>query len=358
MARLLPVNLSVPSRPLILGIRRWLLGLAVAAAWPAGATPWGNERFVLTPDVSARWVRDQTGGRQGAQYDLALDAYAKLGTAQRDIATLVTQVYLSRVQRHPAPPPFFAGSSDTEVLPMINTLNLHLTGDRRLNLKLGHLELPYGLEATISNAGELRQFTLGPNTALMVDWGATLNGTLERFQYEVGVGRGSGMFYADNFDPYSLFGRIGSPVDTETYGGVTGWGFSVFRGKVLNPARTAVHLRQRVAVDGQVYFGPLGLLGELSTGANGQGAGRARVLNGLAEVNLTSRREAVSGYVQLVGERTIAGGRGVRGWTQVVGVRWTPPGGWIVSAARDERIWRSAGTPPQVFLNLQVRRRL
>ncbi|MEN9812782.1 MAG: hypothetical protein RL479_1468 [Verrucomicrobiota bacterium] len=336
------------------------VGFALLAlvAEPVGATPWGNERFVLTPDLSARLVRDHTGGRQGMQYDLAFDAYAKLGTPQRDVATVVAQVYLSRVQRHPAPPPFFDGPSDTEVLPMITTINLHLTEDRRLNLKVGHLELPYGLEATISNAGELRGFTLGSNTALMVDWGATLNGTLERFQYDVGVGRGSGMFYADNFDPYALFGRIGSPVDTETYGGVTGWGFSVFRGKVLNPARTAVHLRQRVAVDGQVYVGPLGLLGELSTGSNGEGAGRARVLNGLAEANLTSRRETLSGYVQLVGERTSAGGRGVRTWTQVVGVRWTPAPGWILSAARDERIWRQPGTPPQVFLNLQVRRRL
>ena len=113
-----------------------------------------------------------------------------------------------------------------------------------------------------------------------------------------------------------------------------------------------------MAVDGQVYLGPLGLLGELSTGANGEGASRARVLNGLAEVNLTSRGETVSGYVQLVGERTSAGGRGVRGWTQVMGVRWTPAPGWIVSAARDERIWRQSGTPPQVFLHLQVRRRL
>jgi len=330
----------------------WLAGI------PAEATPWGSERFVLTPDVSARWVRDETGGQQGAQYDLALDAYAKLGTPQRDVATVVAQVYLSRAQRHPAPPPFFDGPSDTEVLPMINTINLHLTEDRRLNLKVGHLELPYGLEATISNAGELRQFTLGPNTALMVDWVATLNGTLERFQYEVGVGRGSGMFYADHFGPYSLFGRIGSPVDNETYGGVNGWGFSVFRAQVLNPARTGVHLRQRVAVDGQVYLGPLGLLGELSTGSNGEGAGRARVLNGLAEANLTSRREIISGYVQLVGERTSVGGRGTRTWTQVVGVRWTPAPGWIVSAQRDERIWRQRGMPPQGFLNLQVRRRL
>jgi hypothetical protein len=338
----------------------WSAGLAVLAlaAAPAGATPWGNERFVLTPDLSARLVRDHTGGRQGMQYDLAFDAYAKLGTPQRDVATLVSQVYLSRVQRHPAPPPFFDGPSDTEVLPMINTINLHLTGDRRLNLKVGHFELPYGLEATITNAGELRGFTLGPNTALMVDWGATLNGTLERFQYEVGVGRGSGMFYADNFDPYSLFGRIGSPVDTETYGGTTGWGFSVFRGKVLNPARTAVHLRQRIAVDGQVYFGPLGLLGELSTGANGAGATRARVLNGLAEVNLTSRLETVSGYAQLQGERTAAAGRGVRHWAQTLGVRWTPAPGWIVSAQRDERIWRQAGMPPQVFYSFQLRRRL
>jgi hypothetical protein len=111
-------------------------------------------------------------------------------------------------------------------------------------------------------------------------------------------------------------------------------------------------------LDGQVYLGPLGLLGELSAGANGEGVRRVRVLNGLAEVNLTSRREIVSGYLQLLGERTAAGGRGVRTWTQVVGVRWTPAPGWILSAARDERIWRQPGTRPQVFLNLQVRRRL
>lgn len=313
---------------------------------------------MLTPEASVRHVRDETSGRHGERYNLVLDVYAKLGTPRRDFATVVAQVYLSRLERHPAPPAVFDGPTDTEVLPTINTVNLHLTEDRRLNLKVGHLELPYGLETTITNAGELRSFTMGANTGLGVDWGATLNGTLERFQYEVGVGRGSGMFYADNFDPYSLFGRIGSPVDSETYGGTTGWGFSVFRGKVLNPARTAVLQRERVALDGQVYFGPLGLLGELSSGANGQGARRVRVLNGLAEVNLTSRRETVSGYVQLVGERTTAGGRGVRGWTQVMGVRWTPAPGWTVSAARDERIWRQPGTRPQVFLNVQVRRRL
>jgi hypothetical protein len=312
----------------------------------------------LTPDLSVRHVRDETNGRQGERYNLVLDAYAKLGTAQRDFATVVAQVYLSRLERHPAPPAVFDAPTDTEVLPMINTVNLHLTEDRSLNLKVGHFELPYGLETTITNSGELRSFTLGANTGLGVDWGATLNGTLERFQYEVGVGRGSGVFYASDFGPYSCFGRLGSPVDSETYGGATGWGVSFFRGRVLNAARTAVLRRERVAVDGQVYFGPLGLLGELSTGANGAGRGRARVLNGLAEINLTSRREIVSGYLQLVGERTSAGGRGVRAWTQVTGVRWTPAPGWIVSAARDERIWRQPGTPPQVFLHLQLRRRL
>jgi len=96
----------------------------------------------------------------------------------------------------------------------------------------------------------------------------------------------------------------------------------------------------------------------LSTGANGAGATRARVLNGLAEVNLTSRLETVSGYAQLQGERTAAAGRGVRHWSQTLGVRWTPAPGWIVSAQRDERIWRQAGMPPQVFYSFQLRRRL
>ena len=356
-------NVRAPFRYLIqlASACRPVAACAVGLAWaavPVGASTWGDERWVLTPDLAVRHVRDETTGRHGERYNLVLDAYGKLGTAHRDIATVVAQVYLSRLERHPAPPAVFDGPTDTEVLPMINSINLHLTGDRALNLKVGHFELPYGLETSITNSGELRSFTMGANTGLGVDWGASLNGTLERFQYEVGVGRGSGIFYADNFDPFSLFGRIGSPVDSETYGGTTGWGFSVFRGKVLNGARTAVLRRQRIALDGQVYLGPLGLLGELSAGANGEGVRRVRVLNGLAEVNLTSRREIVSGYLQLLGERTAAGGRGVRTWTQVVGVRWTPAPGWILSAARDERIWRQPGTRPQVFLNLQVRRRL
>jgi hypothetical protein len=248
-------NVRAPFRYLIqlASACRPVAACAVGLAWaavPVGASTWGDERWVLTPDLAVRHVRDETTGRHGERYNLVLDAYGKLGTAHRDIATVVAQVYLSRLERHPAPPAVFDGPTDTEVLPTINTVNLHLTEDRRLNLKVGHLELPYGLETTITNAGELRSFTMGANTGLGVDWGATLNGTLERFQYEVGVGRGSGMFYADNFDPYSLFGRIGSPVDSETYGGTTGWGFSVFRGKVLNPARTAVLQRERVALDG------------------------------------------------------------------------------------------------------------
>ena len=192
----------------------------------------------------------------------------------------------------------------------------------------------------------------------MLDWGATLNGTLPSFQYEVGLGRGSGMTYSDRFDPYSLAARIGTAADYEGYAGVNAAGISVFRGRILNMNRSAAMWRERVALDVQYYRGPFGLLLEASAGANGTGPGRTKVAGTLVELNVTNPSETLSFYVQATTERQHTGARASRGGNLVAGVRWCPDRHWIVSLQRDEAVWRPAGAPAAGFLALQLRHRL
>jgi hypothetical protein len=344
------------------GTKRWLphfgrLAVALLGAATLEAAK-GPRVPIFTTDVSVRSVSEAHGGRSGMQYDAGIDSYGSFAGAAGDIATFIGQVGVSRAQRHPAPPGFFDDGDDTAFLIKVATLNFHLNQERSLNLKLGHFEIPYGVEANISNAGELRSSTRGANTGLMLDWGATLNGTLPKFQYEVGLGRGSGMTYSDRFDPYSLAARIGTPVDYEGYAGVNAIGISVFRGRILNMKRSAAMWRERIAFDAQHYRGPFGLLLEASAGSNGTGPARTKVAGALLELNVTNPAETLSFYVQVTTERQRTGARASRGGSLVAGARWSPDGHWIVSLQRDEVVWRPTGAPAAGFLALQIRHRL
>jgi hypothetical protein len=354
------MSVSPPSKPA--GIRRWLPALAGLAAilLPAqrAESAAGSRSPLFTTDVSVQSVTEAHGGRSGLQYDAGLDSYGSFAGADGDVVTFIGQLGVSRAQRHPAPPGFFEDGDDTAVLIKVATLNFHLNPERSLNLKVGHFEIPYGLEANISNAGELRSFTRGANTGLMLDWGATLNGTLPKFQYEVGLGRGSGMTYSDRFDPYSLAARIGTAADYEGYAGVNAAGISVFRGRILNMNRSAAMWRERIAFDAQHYHGPFGLLLEASAGNNGTGPGRTKVAGALVELNVTNPSETLSVYVQATTERQRTGARASRGGNLVAGVRWSPDRHWILSLQRDEAVWRPAGAPAAGFLALQIRHRL
>lgn len=332
-----------------------LLFLLLAGAAPA-ADPKPGPLF--TSDLSVQSIAEAHGGGNGLQFDAGLDSYTGIPGANGDIATFIGQVGISRARSHPAPPGFFKDGDDTALLIKVATVNFHLNSERSVNLKVGHFEIPYGLEANISNAGELRDFTRGRNTGLMLDWGATVNGTLPRFQYEVGLSRGSGMTYSDRFDPYALSARIGTPVDYEGYAGVNAVGLTFFRGRILNMNRSAVLERERVAVDAQYYRGPLGFLLEASTGSNGKGAARTNVSGMLAEINVTSPAETLSAYVQTTVERQRTGVRASRGGALVAGVRWSPDRHWVVSLQRDEAVWRPEGTPPAGLFVLQLRHRL
>jgi len=303
-------------------------------------------------DFSSRYLHDFRREIGGFQNVVGLDYYTKFSGAERDWATAVLQIYGARLDGHPNPPGFFEGSDDWELWPRILNFNFHLIPDRSLSVRVGHFEMPYGLEVPINSNGTIRQLNHVPNLGTKVDWGITLNGTLEHFQYEVGLSRGSGVELNMGNDSYIFAGRIGTVSDRETFYGVNSLGISFFQSSIQTPLGTFTR-RRRIGFDAQHYWGPYGAMAEISPGTDNN----RFVLNSLLEVNATNRRENTLFYLQY---RHSNADRPT-GWVQSsavgLGVRWAPDNHWALSGQTDRALRTSGGGPPSTLFQLQVRYR-
>lgn len=355
-------HVTIASRTKKLGFLAFCFLLLLAsrsdAALGAGSRPedpssWRDFfAYQATADIYARSIHSEIHNQIGGEFIAGLDAYGKFSNQDRDIATFVVQVYAGRIENHPLGVAVYEGNHDWDLFSKINSINFHLSPSRRFNIKLGHYEIPYGLEASINSNGTLRQFSHPSNLGQKLDWGATVNGTFPKFQYEVGLSRGSGMDYHSKGNPYALAGRIGTPIDTENFWGTTSYGVSFYQADLLRP-NGSIQDRWRVGVDGQHYLGPVGILGEASIGeTDGQDT-----LNMLTEINLTNSRETILAYNQLRWIRQDS----ATGWDEsgslAFGIRYAPDNHWALSAQFTQELWQLEGIPTnQVFL-LQVRYR-
>ena len=305
-----------------------------------------------TADLSTRGLYSRNQDRIGSEFTIGLDAYGKISNWNRDIATFVLQLYGGRIENHPFGIPYYEGRDDWDFFSKIATINFHLSNDRRFNVKLGHYEVPYGLEATINSNGTLRQFSQPSNLGLKLDWGATINGTFPRFQYEVGISRGSGMEYHSTGDPYAITGRVGTPVDTENFWGTSSAGISFYHADVARP-NGSIQERWRMGVDGQHYLGPFGFLGEFSIGETDS----ETTVNTLSELNITNPRETILAYNQFrwVHQR-LTSGWGDAG-SYAFGVRYAPDTHWALSAQFTQELWQLAKRSTDQILSLQLRYR-
>lgn len=309
-----------------------------------------NSIYVL--DLSSRVVHLSRSERTGFQQAVGIDYYSKVNSAYRDVATVNFQLYLMRIDNLVWRPGFFEGEDDWELMPRISNVNLHLRDDRRLNLKVGHMEIPYGAEVPINSNGTLRQMMHGPNLGVKADWGVSLNGTSSPVQYEVALTRGSGIEYNSPGDPYVVAGRIGNAIDAESYYGFNAVGVSFFRGDVLTRAGTKVQ-RLRLGFDGQWYYGPLGLLGEVSFGENDN----SEVVNTLLELSYVNRRETWFVYAQ----GRLLRMRAAAGWDEAdslhLGLRWTPDNRWSVSSEFVQELSKFGSGVTESLISGQLRYR-
>ena len=308
---------------------------------------WLTDNLRWTIDLSSRVSIFTDSGRAGTTNIVGLDLHKVFSDAKGDWGTLTVQLYLTRIDDIPNPPPFFESDEDWELVTRITNFNYTGLAGGRFNIKAGHFEIPFGLEVPVNTNGTLRQMITARNLGVVADWGAGVNGVIPEagVEYEATLSRGTGIEYFDRGDPFIVAGRVGTSGESDI-----SFGLSALHGEIAGRAGTV--RRTRIGIDSQWYPGPIGLLGELSVGRNDDDD----VVNALVEVNSQNAVETLTGYMQA----RIFTQRFDPGWDDAVslvwGVRFTPDTHWALSAQYEQNITVFQGSRDGV-LSLQLRYR-
>lgn len=211
-------------------------------------------------DLSSRYSESLRDGNDSWAHFIGIDLHKVFSSESGDIGTLVFQPYLTRLSNVRNPPFFFDDGDDWELVWRIANFNYTGFGRGGFNIRVGHFELPFGLEQNIDTNGTLRQYTFS-DRAIKVDWGVTANGKYNGLDYEIAVTRGSSNEFTARYDPYLLSGRVGSSAQRNFI-----VGFSWMYGDVLTAGKAVP--RARAGIDIAYYIGPWELLLEASGGNN------------------------------------------------------------------------------------------
>jgi|GEM_PF-413316 len=308
-----------------------------------------NLRFTL--DLSSRAVYSEARDDWSYFQFIGFDLHNVFTGTHGDWGTLMLQGYLTRVDNLAPVPPLFDDGDDWEFVYRIFNFNYTGLTDGEFNLRVGHIEIPFGLEHIINTNGTLRQYIQPQNLGVKADWGAGINGVFPDWEYEAIISTGSGNELELNDGTFTAAGRIGTSRDANT-----AWGLSAFHGEVASPRGPNGFVRKtRAGLDVIHYMGLWGLLGEASIGRDFD----ADVINLIGEINWTTPDEDVLIYSQIraFNRRTSAQG----GWDDAIrpalGVLYTPDAHWSFSAEFSRDLTTFAGADRSASLALQVRYR-
>jgi hypothetical protein len=170
----------------------------------------------------------------------------------------------------------------------------------RLNFRIGHYDVPYGLEQNVDTHSTLIQLITVRNIGFKKDWGVSIGGQLPKIDYEFAFTRGSGIEYIDRGENFLLSGRAGTPADENFSIGISGLygkpkdSIGVMRGKKLGVTGTPntwfdsttipedeIIRRWRIGLDSIYLYGPFTFKGELSYGEDVN----QDVINGVLEID-------------------------------------------------------------------------
>jgi len=339
------------------------LGLLVPGS--AGAIHWSTleENLRANLELVSRIVRVEEITTAASYQTAGLDIHSVLSGRRGDIGTVVLQPYIVRRDNALSRPPHIEGMDDWEVEFHQSWFNLTRFGRGRTNIRVGHMLVPYGLEPGIDTHMALRQTIAGANLGTKMDWGLSLNGTPRWGDYEIALLRGSGMEWRNEPGNFAFAGRWGKP-----FGGNFTWGLSGYHGLVFDPMRLRRYKagggermpaerlvrRTRSGIDLSFVLRQFGVLSELSVGRDYEFG----VLNGLAEVNWTSREESVFGYARLV----VLSQDADSGWSEDVmlygGFRWRLNSALELAGQVNEGLVRYLDQEARRQVRLQARVRL
>lgn len=272
------------------GIKHKLLMIAVITVPITTWAGWDdNSRFAF--DIAARAAYEGRSNNQDGFLFTGVDGHKVFSTRSGDVATAMFQVYAATLHDVEGHPPIFSDENDTEIT--YRNLYVNFTGltGRLMNLKIGHFEVPFGIEQMVTTNGSLRDYQHRSNLGVKADWGLSLNGQTRQFEYEVAWQRGSGNEWETRGDPGYFVGRIGTPRTRQLAAGV-----SFLRGDIYRYAQPEAPVeRQRYALDLSYGWHRFEARGEVSWGHDF----KDDVRNVLLELETASLDTSWSYYTQL-----------------------------------------------------------
>lgn len=159
-------------------------------------------------------------------------------------------------------------------------------------VRLGHFDVPFGLEPSLDTHGTILQTIAEMNIGSKQDWGLAFKGVGQSFEFETALQIGSGMSVYRRDGSFLASARLGSASNNNFQCGISllygRWldapGMNTFPRNDLTSDETT--LKKRVGFDAQYLFGPFLFKSEVDYGSNNHDA----VLGHFWEVDYTLPR--------------------------------------------------------------------
>lgn len=304
-----------------------------------------NSRYSI--DSSTRITRNLDQNNNAFMHVVGLDLHKVISSATYDIGTLVFQPYIVKINNVNNPSAVFDDGNDTQLTWRIANFNYTALSQGKFNIKVGHLEIPFGLEYQIDTNGTLRQLTAA-DRGIKTDWGLSLNGILANVEYEVALTRGSGQEIKSTGDPYVFSGRVGSN-STKNFSTGVSW----LVGEVLGKNGTVKH--KKVAIDANYFYLQWQFMFEASAGKQANNNRQ----NIFVESVWKNATETLSSYWQLGYKNTkINAGTthvNVSNSYWVTGIQWQSSAGIDISAQYKDAFTNSSSQDARVSVQLRYR---
>lgn len=200
----------------------------------AESTVWAalTENLRFSVEVVSRVETTRRRGKAAGFTTLGFDIHKVFTDRRGDIGTLLLQPHIARRDNALPIPHHVEDDDDWEIELHDFYFNLTRWGRGRINFKVGHFDVPYGLEPITDTHLTLYQLIAHDNLGVKKDWGISLNGSFPRFDYELALTQGSGHEYWNVGKNYAVAGHIATPQDQNFVIGA-----SVFYGQVIDPHR-------------------------------------------------------------------------------------------------------------------------
>ncbi len=307
---------------------------------------WKNN-LRCTLDLSDRLLyTDPTGYFSNVAF-IGIDLHKVFSGPEGDWGTLILQPFLTRTDNLQRRPGFFDDAHDWEFVYRICNFNFTKYGRGKFNIRLGHMEVPYGLEQVINTNGTLRDYIHGRNIGVKGDWGVSINGETKAVEYEFALLRGSGNEWRQTGDPYLVAGRIGT-----SRGEPVAVGVSALYGDVYRFGAPTIH-RGRFGLDVITGTGPFTLMAELSLGSDPNGD----VVNSVTELDWNSNDDTWLVYNQVLGFNIDLPTGTETQIVNVLGVRWAADSHWAISGQWSQDVAAFSGRPKVGVFAFQTRYR-